>query len=303
MVTHRRKSHRRRNWRPTGELLESRRVLASVAGSVFVDSNSDGEADPGESGLPGVVVYLDDNANGLLDRRGFGLEPDAFVEGQVLNHAAQSIVVTATSSDNRPAFHVTAHADGQASTGQLVFGQQGVGTWSHTRRLRFDFAVPADAVSLDVIGATVANSSINLDAFEGGGQLLERVSVHDLRNAVRDRLAVVRASKDIAYVVAYVTSEHGLVRFDNLRVDDAGSEIATLTNVTGFYRFDDVPSGTSVVAQQVPAGYEQTSPFPQVAYETRVRSSVTGLNFGNHSVPWPESQNGGQPRRVSNCQG
>ena len=50
------------------------------------------------------------------------------------------------------------------------------------------------------------------------------------------------------------------------------------------HRFDDVPPGTNVVAQQVPAGYEQTSPFPHVGYETRVRSSVTGLNFGNHTT-------------------
>ena len=280
-------SHRRKSWRKNcqlgGELLESRRVLASLVGTVFEDSNSDGSGDTSEPGLGGVVVFLDDNGNGALDQRGFGLEPDVFVAGQVLNNAERSIVASAALVNNEPAFRVFARFHPRASTGELVFGQKDATTWDITRRLRFDFASPADSVSLDVVGATVAKSSIALDAFGTDGTLLERTMVNNLGNAIYDRLSIERSEKDIAYVVAHVTTDRSLVRFDNLRVDDAGSEMATLTNGSGFYRFTNVPPGKRFVAQQVPDGFEQTSPFPNLEHEVSFGASIAGIAFGNHT--------------------
>jgi VCBS repeat-containing protein len=43
-------------------------VLGSVAGMVYLDSNSDGVRAPGEVGISGVVVFLDANGNGTVDR-------------------------------------------------------------------------------------------------------------------------------------------------------------------------------------------------------------------------------------------
>jgi subtilisin-like proprotein convertase family protein len=40
-----------------------------ISGTVFNDANSNGVKDPGEAGLPGWVVYLDQNNNGVLDQR------------------------------------------------------------------------------------------------------------------------------------------------------------------------------------------------------------------------------------------
>ncbi|TWU03643.1 dockerin type I domain-containing protein [Neorhodopirellula pilleata] len=48
------------------EPLEGRRLLA-VAGTVTVDFNGNGAAEPGEPGLAGVVVYLDGDRDGRLD--------------------------------------------------------------------------------------------------------------------------------------------------------------------------------------------------------------------------------------------
>ncbi len=43
------------------------RTDAAIGGTVFADRDHDGSRMPGEEGLPGITVYLDDNNNGVLD--------------------------------------------------------------------------------------------------------------------------------------------------------------------------------------------------------------------------------------------
>src|SRR5690349_12153569 len=49
------------------ETLETRRLLSSVSGAIFNDTNANGSRDPGALGVAGVVVYADDNGNQTLD--------------------------------------------------------------------------------------------------------------------------------------------------------------------------------------------------------------------------------------------
>src|SRR5687767_1537877 len=49
------------------EALEPRKLLASIAGTVFNDIEADGLIDPGENGLGGWTVYHDANGNGVRD--------------------------------------------------------------------------------------------------------------------------------------------------------------------------------------------------------------------------------------------
>lgn len=49
------------------DALEPRRLLASISGTVVEDLNNDGNRDNRERGIPGVVVYLDQNRNARLD--------------------------------------------------------------------------------------------------------------------------------------------------------------------------------------------------------------------------------------------
>lgn len=49
------------------DALEPRRLLASISGTVIEDLNNDGNRDNRERGIPGVVVYLDQNRNSRLD--------------------------------------------------------------------------------------------------------------------------------------------------------------------------------------------------------------------------------------------
>ena len=53
--------------RPTIDRLEARRLLAAVEGTIWNDVDTDGIFDFFEERLPNVPVFLDDNANGLLD--------------------------------------------------------------------------------------------------------------------------------------------------------------------------------------------------------------------------------------------
>src|SRR5687768_11627384 len=56
-----------RTRRLAAEWLEPRNLLASVAGTVFEDTDSDGVFDPGERPLAGRTVYVDLNRNGRFD--------------------------------------------------------------------------------------------------------------------------------------------------------------------------------------------------------------------------------------------
>ncbi len=49
------------------EMMEARRLLASIAGSVFYDDNLDGIVNAGEGNVAGWTVYADVNGNGLFD--------------------------------------------------------------------------------------------------------------------------------------------------------------------------------------------------------------------------------------------
>jgi hypothetical protein len=63
---------------PLMEALEERRVLASIAGSLFADANGNGLREPAEAGRPGGLVYLDTNGSGQFD----GSDPLAVANAQ-----------------------------------------------------------------------------------------------------------------------------------------------------------------------------------------------------------------------------
>lgn len=262
------------------ESLESRRLLTTVVGTVYEDLNGDTFVDPAEPRIPGAIVYIDANNNGLLDQRGFGIDPDEFSSNQVLNNVRQTVFPSATGNDNVPAFRVIARDEiSRASTGQRVFGLEDTSDWGNGRRLRFDFTLPVDSVSLDVVGTSgISNPNVRLDAFNASGRLIDSTSINSLANGAFDELSLVRPQKDITSVVAYVTTVIGTVKFDNLRADDGPtSEKATYTADNGFYRFQGLPTGLTNVAQIVPDGYDQTT--PEGSHQVVLTNGLRTLDF------------------------
>ena len=53
----------------------------SIHGQTWNDLNGDGVKDPGEPGLQGWKIYLDENHNGQLDQMDDNLEPDDYGPG------------------------------------------------------------------------------------------------------------------------------------------------------------------------------------------------------------------------------
>ena len=266
------------------ESLEARRVLATVAGTVFDDLNNDAVRDAGDPPIAGVVVFLDTNGNGVLEQRGFGFDPDEFAPNQVLNKARQTVFPSGTGPDNQPAFRVLAIDDPvRATTGQRIFGLEDTTNWGGDRRLRFDFTLEVDSVSIDVVGSSgVSNPNVRLDAYSKNGQLIDTASVNSLGNSVPHNLEIARPQKDISFVVAHVTTVVGTVKFDNLRADDAGSERATVTSDAGFYRFADIPTGLTIVSQLTADGFDQSSPAE--SHRVDVSGVLANLDFGNRTA-------------------
>ncbi len=280
-------NYRRRSNRISNlESLEERRVLATLAGTVFEDVSDNQVLDDSDPRISGVVIFLDDNNNGVLDQRGFGIDPDEFSEGQVLNRARQTVFPSGTGVDNVPSFQVLSAEDvARASTGQRVFGSADSSDWVNGQRLRFDFTLPVDSASIDVIGSSgLTNANVRFEAFGEDGTLIDSVSRNGIAAGEARQLEIVRpgAVKDVSYVVAYVSSILGAVKFDNLRADDAGSERSTVTSDSGFYRFSDVDDGEVTIAQQTPNGYDQTTPEGSIVVD--LAGGIVNRNFGNRTA-------------------
>jgi len=280
-------NYRRRPSRiSTLESLEDRRVLATLSGTVYEDVSDNNVLDDFDSRIGGVVIFIDDNNDGVLDQRGFGMDPDEFEDGQVLNRARQTLFPSGTGVDNVASFQVlSVDSVARASTGQRVFGYDDTSDWVNGKRLRFDFTLPVDSASIDVIGASgLSAANVRFDAYNEEGLLIESASQNRILAGEAWQLEISRpgAVKDISHVVAYVGSVAGAVKFDNLRADDAGSERATVTSDTGFYRFSDVSEDEVIVAQKVPNGYDQTTPDGAIVVD--LAGGVVNRNFGNRTA-------------------
>ncbi len=75
------------------ESLESRCLLASLSGEVFIDSNENGSRDAGETGAANIRVYLDTNNNAELDSGEVSTTSDASGQYQFDNLNAGSYIV------------------------------------------------------------------------------------------------------------------------------------------------------------------------------------------------------------------
>ena len=59
------------------ESLETRDLLTTLAGVVYEDADADGLVGDEDPRIPNVVIFLDENENGVLDQPGFGMEPES----------------------------------------------------------------------------------------------------------------------------------------------------------------------------------------------------------------------------------
>ncbi|MGB3654096.1 MAG: Ig-like domain-containing protein, partial [Rivularia sp. (in: cyanobacteria)] len=97
---------------------------------------------------------------------------------------------------------VTSQASSYKSTGNQVFSLNGNTNWnSSSEWLRADFINPVETVSIDIIGDDSDDPGI-LQTYDANGTLLEEIISPSDTNNKPYTLAITRASRDIAYILA-----------------------------------------------------------------------------------------------------
>jgi hypothetical protein len=269
------------------EVLEDRRVLATLAGQVIDDLNGDGMANDGEVGIAGIHVYDDANGNGELDRNGTFVEPDDYATDERLTLKNENVVLSVAGTDNQPIAEfvaVRAKTDRFATTGGKVFGYgndvQDVSFFHSQRRLRIDLVDAVASISIDFIGTRPnATEEGILEVYDADGVLLGTDTTDGLRNGESDTMTVSTAPASIAYAIAYTQSTGVTGRLDNLRVDDAGSETWTVTGPDGDYSLD-VEAGSYALDVVVPDGWAKTFPVGTSDQIVLADDVVSGIDFG-----------------------
>ncbi|WP_153559190.1 tandem-95 repeat protein, partial [Roseimaritima sediminicola] len=228
--------------------------MSVLSGTAFEDSDGNGQRAGDEAGLERVVVYLDQNDNGVLDR--LGLEPDLYPAGQTVGHAIGEATVRTTLRGDAPALATSANAL-FTSTGSRVFANQygDVGFSNAEHQLEIDVTGTVDALSIDFT-AIEASAVGQLMVFDDNGNLLTTVTTGSLAAGQSETL--VASVPGIAYAIAASTdSLRGTL--DNLTLGQ-NNEPTAITDSNGQYTFTNLPAGDYVVREIVPSGYDLTAP-------------------------------------------
>jgi len=279
-----------------------------ISGTVIQDVNGNGVVDAGEPGQAEVTTYLDLNGNDRLDTVGKIVEPDSFTAGAPIDGAAAGVTLRVAGLDNaplNPAPVIASSTDPFNSTGQRVFGYDGVHFFNSSFRLRIDFAAPVSSVAIDFIGQReFARLAGVLQAYNADSVLLAEDISAGLLQYEHETISVVREDSEIAYAVAYTEHPDITGRFDSLRTNFVGSEPWTITDANGTYEITGLAAGSYRVNEVVPAGYRQTLPASGDGSQTVTLTAdqkKTGVVFANTAAAVAGAwQNKKKPMDVSN---
>lgn len=262
--------------------LGTNNFVTTISGTVFNDANGNGALDPGESGLPGVSVFLDQNNNNFQDSVTTAVNPDNFSVGTDLTNAVNGVTLTtADSTGKQSGLNVAVFSDPQYSTtGFNVIGPSPFTFWTSSTRLRMDFYKPVQSVSVDFIATTISNSFGRLEVYSANGTLLQTYLSSAVTNRQVATLAINRSTADIAYAIAY-PDPSGFPFNDFGNILFTRPENAAVSGSDGSYQLTYVQDGNYTVEASLKGGFVQTVPST-VGYNVTVAGSspVQGLLFG-----------------------
>jgi subtilisin-like proprotein convertase family protein len=242
-------------------------VTGTISGSVYNDVNGNGVRDPGEPGLSGRSVFLDQNGDGAPDQ------------------------TTATLSSQGPATPIPDL--GMAASGVLADGLVGAIT-KVTVTLNVPHPYDQD-LRMSLIGPS--GTRVLLINRRGG-------SGHNFTNTMLDDQATTPISAGAAPFTGTFQPEQPLAAFNGgnpngtwlLEVWDVGpgdvgtiqgwsvtittAEPTSTTDSNGNYAFRGLGPGTYTVRTVLPAGWSQTSMNPGPIALASSGVAVTGVNFG-----------------------
>ena len=253
-------------WNLDDVRLRGREVEPPTTGSLFGtkwnDRNGDGTQDPGEPGLPGWVIFLDQNNDGQVVTD-HDLEPDDYNVGTLLNTVHPEVTLTAVGASSADVL-AGIPSGSFASTGSLGFTHADPFGWGASIHLRLDFANPVDFVSLDAISNNAGEVGL-LEAYDAADNLLASDTTALLAAGAVETMSLARSSADIAYVIVGGAATD-VVNLDNLHFTQ--SDLSTVTNASGKYEFLDLEPGDYRVREVERTGWVQTYPGESPLDET-----------------------------------
>ncbi len=236
----------------------STNFVGSAIGTVFRDDNADGIQQASETGLSGVRVIADTNANGIVDSQSFRLEPDLHLDGQELTNVGVGVTLTSARTDNTAVgFVVRARNRSGAPTNSRLFASEGIPWFSNSGRLRMDFYRPAQQVQINFSGtSTLTPVYGRLEAFDSAGQSLGFVRTNALFSSQSANISLSFPEARIAYAVAYCDDSYlnssPFGELDDLRY--FVPEATAITTNDGRYHLTNLSPGSYRIAANTPSG-------------------------------------------------
>mgnify|MGYP005636248763 FL=1 len=258
---------------------------SGLAGFVWVDVDSDGVWNNGESGLSNIAVRLVDGTGEQI-QLGTQADPDGFLDSVVLNSRFAGMTLSAVGTQVINA-DIYSRVRNDSSTGDRVFGNFNsatnsvMTTWgTSARRLKVTFDSPVSAFSIDAVADT--NGDVGrLEAFSATGVLLDRVTTSLLADGDVETMLLERGTADIAYVIArahYGTELH----LDNIVI---GPTTAVMTDAWGVFRLKSLPAGDYQIQMQGRSGWEPTTAI-QVSRTLSAEAAVSDVRYGLAPPVW-----------------
>jgi hypothetical protein len=265
-------------------------VNSGIAGNVFNDTDSDGQRDSKEIPLIGRLVQLVDNQGTPIASQQT-VEPDDFANGTTLDENVVSGVTFSASGFLAFNAVVIANLSTTNPTGGQVFVYStGAGLNTEWQEFRAEFVAEFDLlvgrVWLDAIASSDGEIA-RLEAFDGDGNSLGRVSTPVMTAGQRVTLELTDPTVKIASIRAYGRNGHD-VHLDRLVW---GTESTTATDALGNYAFSYLPAGDYLVQTSIAATI--TSPLnAQHQVNLSANEGVTSRDFGAaFAAPWQNPNN------------
>lgn len=255
----------------TLELMEARRLLATVSGTVFYDDDLDGIVEAGEGGVSGWAVYADVNGNNTFD-------------GSNSSHTSTNVPLAIN--------------DSSTITSNLPIS--GNGGTVNSVRVTINLTHTWDA-DLDIYLISPAGTRVELSTDNGS-------SGDNYTNTVFDDTAATQIINGTAPFTGSFKPEGSLASVAGQAIDgtwklevtdDTGSDVGTLngwslnfssgeasaaSNATGAYTLAGVPAGSYNIYLVPQPSFQLHRTSAAVSLATS-SSTVSGVNFGVRQAP------------------
>lgn len=247
----------------------------AISGQVWKDVANFGTKDAGETGLPGWIVYIDSDNDGIRDTGNTSTIVSTDVPKTIADFTSVQSRVNVTGLGKVAKVAVTLNI-------------------THSFVADLDvFLVSPDGTSVELftnVGGQFNNFS-NLKLDDSGARSISTIGFSDYpytgtwrpEGNLGDVIGEDAAGAWILVIRDTTAGDTGVLTGWSLTI--SVGELFTQTDQNGNYSFLNLPPGTYRIREEVQSGWERTFPGVTGAHQVTVGGgSVTGRNFGNRQV-------------------